>query len=408
MNSARQYARAVLLTDGRVMVVGGGSTLGTAEIYDPVGNTWTNTASMPTPRFQFVAERLPDGRVLVAGGGYGGLVYNVAEIYDPTTDAWSSTGNMTYPREYATSVTLGDGTILLAGGSSGTAYINWTDRYDPTSGTWADPGSLANGREFHTMTLLADGGRALVVGGANTYLTASAELFSLLGQNGATCSANSDCGSGYCVDGVCCNTACGGGSTTDCQACSVAAGAAQDGVCGALTTGTCAPTCITIQRGTSGTVADTHVVSTSASTNYGTNAILSTGGISGSTRYGLLRFDLSAIPSTAVITQATLTLNAFSGGGATERVHRITASWAESTATWSSFASAFDATVAQSMTATSTYSGDVSTLVQSWVNGTYANYGFLLERDLSAATGLYASEYTTASLRPKLYVCYTH
>jgi MYXO-CTERM domain-containing protein len=52
-----------------------------------------------------------------------------------------------------------------------------------------------------------------------------------------SCTTGADCGSGFCVDGVCCDSACGGGSTTDCLACSVAAGAALNGVCGQRTVG---------------------------------------------------------------------------------------------------------------------------------------------------------------------------
>ena len=52
------------------------------------------------------------------------------------------------------------------------------------------------------------------------------------GSTGGKCTQNSDCSTGFCVDGVCCNSACGGSSKTDCQACSVAAGAAKDGTCG--------------------------------------------------------------------------------------------------------------------------------------------------------------------------------
>ena len=57
------------------------------------------------------------------------------------------------------------------------------------------------------------------------------------GSTGGKCSKNSDCSTGFCVDGVCCNSACGGGNKTDCQACSVAAGAAKDGTCGAAKKG---------------------------------------------------------------------------------------------------------------------------------------------------------------------------
>jgi hypothetical protein len=51
---------------------------------------------------------------------------------------------------------------------------------------------------------------------------------------GKHCSANSDCGSGFCADGVCCNAAC----TGTCVACSAAKkGTGVDGVCASITKG---------------------------------------------------------------------------------------------------------------------------------------------------------------------------
>jgi len=61
--------------------------------------------------------------------------------------------------------------------------------------------------------------------------------------NGQTCAQASECGSGFCVDNVCCGSACNGA----CQACSAATkGAGADGVCGSAQIGTdphndCAP-----------------------------------------------------------------------------------------------------------------------------------------------------------------------
>ncbi len=52
------------------------------------------------------------------------------------------------------------------------------------------------------------------------------------GRNGKVCGQGSECGSGFCVDGVCCNEACGGGVDGDCEACTAAKGAPTDGVCG--------------------------------------------------------------------------------------------------------------------------------------------------------------------------------
>ena len=45
---------------------------------------------------------------------------------------------------------------------------------------------------------------------------------------GASCTANTDCNSGFCTDSVCCNSACGAGA---CDACSTATGATSNGVC---------------------------------------------------------------------------------------------------------------------------------------------------------------------------------
>lgn len=54
---------------------------------------------------------------------------------------------------------------------------------------------------------------------------------------GQSCAIDAECGTGFCVDGVCCEEACGG-TASDCQACSVAAGAAEDGRCSLVDRGT--------------------------------------------------------------------------------------------------------------------------------------------------------------------------
>jgi hypothetical protein len=71
----------------------------------------------------------------------------------------------------------------------------------------------------------------------NAPYSGSAYVFDLKLSQGSSCASDMACGSGFCVDGVCCDTACGGGASKDCQACSAAAGAVSDGTCTQLTKG---------------------------------------------------------------------------------------------------------------------------------------------------------------------------
>ena len=79
MAFARAFHTLTVLPDGNVLVTGGGPTtdaiglssaVKAAELWSPVTETWTTMASMQRPRlYHSIALLLPDGRVLVAGGG---------------------------------------------------------------------------------------------------------------------------------------------------------------------------------------------------------------------------------------------------------------------------------------------------------------------------------------------------
>src|SRR5258708_34198932 len=88
MNYPRQHATPSLLPDGKVLVTGGSSATGwsnvsgavlAAELWDPAAQAWSVLASMSVPRLHHsTALLLPDGRVIVAGGGETGLVGEVS------------------------------------------------------------------------------------------------------------------------------------------------------------------------------------------------------------------------------------------------------------------------------------------------------------------------------------------
>ncbi len=63
---------------------------GTVEAYDPVANTWTTKASMPTPRYGSTVS-VVNGLIYAIGGWGGWPELSVVEVYNPATNTWSTT-----------------------------------------------------------------------------------------------------------------------------------------------------------------------------------------------------------------------------------------------------------------------------------------------------------------------------
>jgi Galactose oxidase, central domain/Kelch motif len=173
----RQVHTTTLLGDGRVLMVGGygrdaalDTPLADAVVYDPTTDTFVQTSPLAEARGLHTATLLPDGHVLITGGGPAswagaGAYLATAEIYDPSTGTFSATGSMSTPREDHTATLLRDGRVLIIGGNDvGSHTTASAEIYDPRTGAFTPTGSMATARGFHTATLLADG-RVLVTGG---------------------------------------------------------------------------------------------------------------------------------------------------------------------------------------------------------------------------------------------------
>jgi hypothetical protein len=132
MHHARAFHNMTVLPDGTVLTVGGDTdgSLGNvdaavfeAELWSPQAETWARLPPMQTPRlYHSSALLLPDGRVVVAGGGKGdGPDQYSAEIYSPpylfrgarptitsapATAQWGSTIFVGTPDANITSVSL--------------------------------------------------------------------------------------------------------------------------------------------------------------------------------------------------------------------------------------------------------------------------------------------------------------
>jgi len=178
MQASRTQHTATLLADGRVLIVGGSTSveaLASTEIYDPAAGSFVAAASLASPRTGHTATMLPSGKVLIVGGENGEGALASAELYDPTTNTFSSTGSMTTPRSGHTASLLANGKVLIAGGEStpmfytggllsNTAPLATAELYDPVTGAFLPAGMMTTDRIAHTATLLSNG-KVLISGG---------------------------------------------------------------------------------------------------------------------------------------------------------------------------------------------------------------------------------------------------
>ena len=185
LTTARWVHTATLLPSGKVLVAGGGgvgpkgnSNLASAELYDPGSNTWSAAGSLANARAGHTATLLPNGKVLVAGGGGSGGSLVSAKLYDPGTNTWSAAGGLATERCAHTATLLPSGKVLLVGGQDNSGVLASAELYDPGTDTWSLMASLGTARSQHTATLLLSG-KVLVAAGHNDTLgwLASAELY---------------------------------------------------------------------------------------------------------------------------------------------------------------------------------------------------------------------------------------
>ena len=197
MTIARDYPGAAPLSDGKVLIAGGcsaggGATcLNTAEIFDPMTNTFSaaGLGTMSTKRWAPATAALPDGRILVAGGWDGTNDVTSADVFNPSTKTFSSVGPLGVAREAAAAAPLPDGRVLVAGGYSNTDDTNTTEIFNPTTNSFS-PGPPLPGPEYGAPGVVISGGRVLIAGGYHSpnYLSSafvfnpSSSTFSAVGS----------------------------------------------------------------------------------------------------------------------------------------------------------------------------------------------------------------------------------
>jgi len=178
---------------------------------------------------------------------------------------------------------------------------------------------------------------------------------------------------------------------------------------------------------------DTYIASDTPTTNFGGDGAFRVGEHNASTNVGrgLIKFDLSSIPATAVVSSATLSLwqtSESANNSRALRVYRVKRAWVEGEATWNIYATASNWQTAGGFGADDTEQTDIGSLVLSgteangqkdWsldvdaieemIDGTWANNGFMLKADVEADDRhtFRSSDDATAAERPQLVIEYT-
>lgn len=104
-------------------------------------------------------------------------------------------------------------------------------------------------------------------------------------------------------------------------------------------------------------------------------------------------FSKITIPVGAVIDSAVFYVDVTTALNEQVTLHRVTAGWQEMVATWNNFAGNFNGTSEGSFTPSSTgwYETEITSLVNSWVDSTYPNYGILLKEESPAQFQIFSS-----------------
>jgi uncharacterized repeat protein (TIGR01451 family) len=177
MTVERRGHTATRLPDGRVLIAGGENSSGVlnqCEIYDPATSNFTTAGNMSAARAGHSATLLSNGRVLIAGGRDAVGAVKTTEIFDPATGAFTGGAVMSVARAGHSATLFADGTVLIAGGDAdGSAEI-----FDPSSGFSSVGAGMSVARSMHSSALLQDG-RVLIVGGqdATNSALSSGEIF---------------------------------------------------------------------------------------------------------------------------------------------------------------------------------------------------------------------------------------
>jgi hypothetical protein len=118
MSKVRSGATATLLQDGTVLIAGPDAT---GERFDPTTGYFENVGPLVFKTAQSTANLRGNGTVLFSGGFTGGrttLPSSFAQLYSPISQSFAETGSLNTARYEHSGTLLADGRVLIAGGAA--------------------------------------------------------------------------------------------------------------------------------------------------------------------------------------------------------------------------------------------------------------------------------------------------
>ena len=176
---------SVSVVDGKIYAIGGtkiktiqvprgfnseSEELATVEMYDPVTDTWTQKADMPTPKKTMTC--VVNGKIYAIGGW---LTTNekphleTVEVYDPGTDTWAKAQSMNCARCSA-AISVVNGKIYAIGGlgsppiqEQSDLYLSSVEVFNPKTNQWQEGTEMSAPKALHTASVID--GKIYVIGG---------------------------------------------------------------------------------------------------------------------------------------------------------------------------------------------------------------------------------------------------
>lgn len=183
LNVGRRRHKQITFTDNeghtKIMVIGGDTSVRdndyATEIYDPSTDQWSGGPNLNYGRSEFTAVLLHDGRILIVGGDSSDG--KKSEVYDPLANNWTIFSTP-YQTRSPSAVILGNESgyrVLVAGGNSNPA--NGAMLFNPSTNTWNITNNMNTARQLFTLSLL-NNGNALAAGGIDASSQKSSEEYS--------------------------------------------------------------------------------------------------------------------------------------------------------------------------------------------------------------------------------------